>query len=72
MEMYFFDKQIIERISPDYTKNKLTETIVNEFIIPALIDLFKIRFINYDLCWNLTYLSFKRNICYKNRKILFR
>ena len=71
MEMYFFDKQIIEQISRSCAKNKLTETIVNKFITPALIDLFKIRFINYDLCWNLKCLNFEKNIRYKNGEFNF-
>ena len=71
MEMYFFDEQIIEQLNRQCAKNKLTKTIVNKFVTSTLIDLFKIRFINYDLCWNLEYLNFERNICYKNGEFHF-
>lgn len=65
MEMYFFTNDVFEKLNRQCVRGRrLTDHMVNDFMVATLKSLFLIRFVNAKPEWHLEYLCFDKLVSF--------
>ena len=72
MEMYFFTSDIFERLNKQCLRGpKLTDHMVDGFMVPTLTSLFLIRCVNAKPEWHLQYFAFEKLVSFDRGRFGF-